>query len=250
MRCLVGSEWGADRVALKLIYCGLIRSVLNYVSVAYGSAENTALQKLNRIQHEALRLCTGAFKTTPVAALQVEMGEMGLQLRKMQLSTNYWINLQGHEQDHPTQYVLDPCWEKGKKGMRSFGWTAVEKAKELGVDQLRVSPIVPLAAIPPWLLPDAKVDLTLLGKNNNRSTQQCIDSCYECVQIYTDASRSSANKVWVAFVIPVISHFTAQSFREQERRPSRNPASAVKNSDEGSVSSVYLGTSTQWSDGE
>lgn len=76
-------------MALKYIYCGLIRSVLDYGGVAYGSAANTALLKLNRIQHEALRLFTGAFKTTPVAALQVGMREMALQLRRMQLSINY-----------------------------------------------------------------------------------------------------------------------------------------------------------------
>lgn len=29
MRCLVGSEWGADRMALKAIYVGLSRSILD-----------------------------------------------------------------------------------------------------------------------------------------------------------------------------------------------------------------------------
>lgn len=78
---------------------------------------------------------------------------------------------------------------------------ATEKAKEFGVDQLRVSPIVLLSANPPWLFPDTNVDLTLLGKNNNRSTQQYIDSYHGYVQIGTDASRSLANRMGVAFII-------------------------------------------------
>lgn len=31
------------------------------------------------------------------------------------MAINYWIHLQGHDQDHPTQYVLEPSWKKGKK---------------------------------------------------------------------------------------------------------------------------------------
>lgn len=40
------------------------------------------------IQSQALRLCCGAFKTTPVAALQVEMNEMPLDIRRNQIALN------------------------------------------------------------------------------------------------------------------------------------------------------------------
>ncbi len=71
----------------------------------YGSAAETSLRKLDNIQHQVLRLCTGAIKTTPITALQVEMGEMSLEMRRVQLSVNYWVNLQGHSQEHPnTRY--------------------------------------------------------------------------------------------------------------------------------------------------
>jgi len=36
----------------------------------------------------------------------VEMGEMQLELRRMQLMINYWANLQGHNHSHPTNGVL------------------------------------------------------------------------------------------------------------------------------------------------
>lgn len=82
MRCLRGSEWGASRSALKKIYVALIRSVLDYGSAAYGSASKSSLKKLKVVQAQALRLCCGAFTSTPVSALQVEVGEMPLHLRK------------------------------------------------------------------------------------------------------------------------------------------------------------------------
>lgn len=93
--------------------------------MVFGLAANTSLQKLDRILYQELRLCTGAFRT---AALQVERGEEPRLLPRMQLSLNYWVNLQGHEQDHPTQHVLKPCWEKERYEVKSFGWTAAEKA--------------------------------------------------------------------------------------------------------------------------
>lgn len=64
------------------------------------------------IQSQALRLCCGAFKTTPVAALQVEMNEMPLDIRRNQIALTYWANLKGHKESHPTQKVLQPCQKK------------------------------------------------------------------------------------------------------------------------------------------
>ena len=77
---------------MKVIYSGLIRSILDYDGVVYESAESASLKKLDDIQYQALRLCTGAFKTTSTAALHVGMGEMPLEMRRIQLSLNYWVN--------------------------------------------------------------------------------------------------------------------------------------------------------------
>lgn len=152
---------------------------------------------MDKIQHQALRLCTGAIKTTSTAALQVEMGEMPLEMRRTQLALSYWIKLQGHSLDHPAQSILKPCWEKEKKETRSFGWTVKQKAAELKIDQFNITPTVPLPAIQPWLIPEAKVDLTLLEKKSKDRTfqldpsdvQEYINGYHSYVKIYTDASK-------------------------------------------------------------
>ncbi len=65
MRCLRGSEWGASRAAMKSIYIlAQIRSVLDYGRIVYDSAAKT----FDVIQARALRLCSSAFKATPVSA--------------------------------------------------------------------------------------------------------------------------------------------------------------------------------------
>ena len=138
MRCLTGSEWGASRSAIKNIYVALIRAVLDYGYIAYGSAAKTSLKKLEVVQAQALRLCCGALKTTPVSALQVEMGEMQLCIRHKQLMMNYWANLQGHSEDrHPARKVLPPCWERERTKTECFVRSSETVSRDMSLNQKR-----------------------------------------------------------------------------------------------------------------
>lgn len=76
IRCIAGKEWGTDRTTLKSIYLGLIRSVVDCGCIAYATASISCLTKLDIMQAQALRICCGAFRSTSIPALQVEMGEM------------------------------------------------------------------------------------------------------------------------------------------------------------------------------
>lgn len=67
----------------------MIRSVLAYGCVVYCSTAKSLLGKLDVLQAKALRLYCGAFKTSPVSALLVEMGEMPLCLRRIVLGLQY-----------------------------------------------------------------------------------------------------------------------------------------------------------------
>ncbi len=78
MRCFAGAEWGACHQSLKRIYCVLIRAAIDYVSMVYSSASKSQLLKIEAIQSQALRICCGAIKSSPIRAVQVEMGEMPL----------------------------------------------------------------------------------------------------------------------------------------------------------------------------
>ncbi len=53
------------------------------------SAAETNLKKLDVEQAQALRICSGAFKTSPVSAMQVEMGEMPLHIKRVKLMLAY-----------------------------------------------------------------------------------------------------------------------------------------------------------------
>lgn len=62
-----GREWGASCSALKRTFMALIRSVVDYDSIAYGSAARCHLKKLDVIQAQALRVCSAAFTTLPLS---------------------------------------------------------------------------------------------------------------------------------------------------------------------------------------
>lgn len=46
-----------------------------------------------------MRICCGAIKTSPIASLQVEMGEMPIGLRCKYNLLNYWANIRGCSKD-------------------------------------------------------------------------------------------------------------------------------------------------------
>ncbi len=96
------------------------------------------------IQAQALRLCCGAFKTTPVSALQVEVGEMPFKIRRKQSMMNYWVNLQGHSEDrHPTVNVFLLCWEEERSKQKCFAWNSDKEARDMILSQKRYIPTVP-----------------------------------------------------------------------------------------------------------
>ncbi|XP_067126928.1 uncharacterized protein [Centruroides vittatus] len=91
LKVLGCSSWGADKCLMLRIYRALVRSKLDYGCVVYGSARESTLRMLDPIHHQALCLCTGAFRTTPVQSLYVNSYEPLLFLRREQLSLFYCI---------------------------------------------------------------------------------------------------------------------------------------------------------------
>ncbi|XP_055499259.1 uncharacterized protein LOC129701820 isoform X1 [Leucoraja erinacea] len=209
MRCLAGLEWGADVLSLKRIYVSLIRSRLEYGSIAYGSASKSVLSELDKVQAEALRICIGGVRTSPVCALQVETGEMPLRLRRRQLMANYWLSLKDHGENHPTKQVVQECWERGVAQDGSFGWIGGVVARDMGVENKEFCPAILWPSVPIWLLNIPKVDLEIWeekrrNKNSDLKTEyhNHIDNRYrEHLLIFTDGSKDPVAETTGAAVV-------------------------------------------------
>ena len=86
LRVISSKDWGGDRTTLLRIYRSHIRSKLDYGCIVYGSARHSYLAVLDPIVNQGLRLCSGAFRTSPIESLQVETGEPSLETRRLKLS--------------------------------------------------------------------------------------------------------------------------------------------------------------------
>ncbi|GFW35280.1 probable RNA-directed DNA polymerase from transposon X-element [Trichonephila clavipes] len=58
LKVLSNTSWGADRTSLLRVYQAIVLSRIDYGCVAYGSACNSTLQKLDPVHHMALRICS------------------------------------------------------------------------------------------------------------------------------------------------------------------------------------------------
>ena len=100
MRKLAGTEWGANEKVLKSVYQGNVRPYLEYRSSSWMTAAKTHHQTLDKVQNQALRIITGAMKSTPIQSMEEITNIPPLRKRReckaMIEATNYQCS-----QDHP-----------------------------------------------------------------------------------------------------------------------------------------------------
>ena len=89
LKSLSGKTWGAGKTVMLRLYRSLIRSKLDYGCIIYATGKQTVLNLLDPVHNSAIRLCTGAFRSSPVVSLCAENGEMPLHIRRMQ----YWARI-------------------------------------------------------------------------------------------------------------------------------------------------------------
>ena len=116
IKVLSNTTWGADRKVLLRLYRALIRSKLDYGCIVYGSARPSYIKRLDTVHNQGLRLCLGAFRTSPVQSLYVEANEPPLGMRRTRLSLQYCVKLLSNEVNPAYSAVFQPPM-KQKKGL-------------------------------------------------------------------------------------------------------------------------------------
>ena len=74
MRKLAGTQWGANEKILKNVYQGSVRPHLEYGSSSWMTAAQSHQQTLQRVQNQALRIITGAMRSTPIEKMEQTTG--------------------------------------------------------------------------------------------------------------------------------------------------------------------------------
>ena len=93
LRCISNTYWGADRVTMLRLYRALIRSKLDYGCMIYSSANPYILNTLDSVHNEGIRICTGAFKSSPISSLYAETGEPSLSTRRAKLTIQFFTHI-------------------------------------------------------------------------------------------------------------------------------------------------------------
>ena len=93
------------------LYRSLVRSKLDYGCIVYGSARKSYLQILDPIHNQGLRLCLGAFRTSPVESLYVDAPEPCLGARRAKLSLQYASKIKSLPK-HPAHNAVVWCEAK------------------------------------------------------------------------------------------------------------------------------------------
>ena len=93
LKHLSHTSWGADSRSLLRIYAALIKSKLEYGVEAYASACKSNLKKLDSIQNSALRIATGAYRTSPIKSLEVLTGTKSLADSRKEKLANYVVRV-------------------------------------------------------------------------------------------------------------------------------------------------------------
>ena len=125
IKVIGNTEWGADRKVMLRLYRSLIRSKLDYGRIVYGSARKSYLQMLDPIHNQGLKLCLGAFRTSPVESLYVDAHEPCLGARRAKLSLQYASKIKSLPKHPAYNTVFDNKYMKlfdaRPNAIRTFG---------------------------------------------------------------------------------------------------------------------------------
>ena len=143
--------WGADRTTSLRLYRAIIRSKLDYGSVVYGSAKANILKTLEPVHNAALRVCTGAFRSSPIVSLLCETGEPSLALRREQIDLQFYCHILARPAS-PTCATIRQ-FPPNLAPSSSFSQRIELLTTELGLPRFMVDPL-PRDAIPTWRIPE------------------------------------------------------------------------------------------------
>ena len=120
---IVSTEWGADRKVMLRLYRSLIRSKLDYGCIV--SARKSYLQMLDPIHNHGLRLCLGAFRTSPVENVYVDAHKPCLGARCAKLPLQYATKIKSLPNHPAHNAVFDNTYIKlfdaRPSAIRTFG---------------------------------------------------------------------------------------------------------------------------------
>src|SRR5919206_1662135 len=90
---LANTERGLSFQAMRKLYLACIVSVADYRVPVWWKGQEYLLDKFKKLQNSALRKILGAFKTSPISAMEIEAGIASVHIRFDKLCKNYALRI-------------------------------------------------------------------------------------------------------------------------------------------------------------
>ena len=187
-------KWGADRKMLENLYNALILSKLDYGNTLYSTASETALKKLNPIQNQAMRIITGAFRSSPIVSLNVESNITPLDLHRLEEQAKTTIRTLRNTKS-PATKLIKTEWEK-----EETAWRQIERIKEEFFPGEAIPKIANFKpeGVAPWEIKTVKTCTKLEYLDKSKEYSAKIRDDFEThrnehsgeTEIYTDGSKT------------------------------------------------------------
>ncbi|XP_055924643.1 uncharacterized protein LOC129956730 [Argiope bruennichi] len=206
LKVLSRTSWGADRTSLLRIYQAIILSRIDYGCMVYGSARPTVLRRLDTIHDTALRICSGAFRTSPVESLYVICHQLPLNLRRKKISVSFYFRTQSVPH-HPICCNRFPVALRRHYGARpACILPFCERIKPIlhdsDLNDVRIKVNDPFM-FPPWDIPQFSFLNPFTGFDKSSTAPVVFQQLFllhryrysSFVPIFTDGSKSAGHKI-------------------------------------------------------
>ena len=97
VKFLQGIWWGSDPTCLLTVYKSLIRSAVDYASFIFFPTRKDQIKKIEQIQYNAIRMCLGYRRTTPIRILLAESKLPLIKERSKFLCCTYFTKILSNE---------------------------------------------------------------------------------------------------------------------------------------------------------
>ena len=204
LKHLSHTTWGADMKSLKMLYNTLIKSKLEYGSEIYESTSYTSSKSLYPVRNAALRLATGAFRSSPINSLEIITGSMPIEYTKEIKLLNYLTRIKVNDSNpinnilpnitnNPDDYVVP-------RGPRDRSFVA-RSQKALVNSNLDINNITKenMQANPPWITKNISVCKEVSQYVKKDIPAQIMKNMFLChmrehdnstYKLYTDGSKT------------------------------------------------------------
>ena len=204
MKKISGSKYGATRKMLIKFYETYIVSKICYGMPLYCATNKANLKKLQVLQNSAMRIATGAFKSTPVTSLSAEAKIISIEARiELETSKLYYKTCCKHYSNPVSTVHLGNMVQNLNTKRKNFVTRAKEIITKIGEPLPPITSTLPISPIPLWYNIGDYINSNFEGEGTKTITEKRANDIFKnlqkgkysgYVEIFTDGSKENSSQ--------------------------------------------------------